>query len=387
MTTTFSSLPADKIDSAGGSSPVAVNPKRKWSPNDANAVLQLLRQLSAYLASGTLDAATTHTIADLDVVSSASPSVGPEIDLAGNRGRWFLGIDVANAQTSRDLVLVGQRGTYSFGDGVTTSGSPTLTSASGGGFTSSLVGASIGGAGIPNGTTVSAVGGTTSLTLSANATATASSVAVTVTRGTASDLFYVKHRGALAPTFGIGVTPPDGTARLQVSPDDSEPAMGGIALRIGPSQTGKAWRVFTSDGTDRLWVDAGGYVSGLHSTGGALVVQATAATPGPTDARALVMTDNAKSNFYGFTFQGGNECTFRCISGGADSFKIGTNGLLTAQVALRGTGARAAAPSTGTHVAGEIVFNADPVASGKIGWVCVTGGTPGTWKAWGAIDA
>src|SRR5262245_9988865 len=54
---------------------------------------------------------------------------------------------------------------------------------------------------------------------------------------------------------------------------------------------------------------------------------------------------------------------------------------------LKGAGARAAAPSTGTHVVGEIVFNADPVASGKIGWVCVTAGSPGTWKAFGAIDA
>lgn len=54
---------------------------------------------------------------------------------------------------------------------------------------------------------------------------------------------------------------------------------------------------------------------------------------------------------------------------------------------FRGHGARAAAPASGAHIAGEIVFNADPVASGKIGWVCVTAGTPGTWKAFGAIDA
>jgi hypothetical protein len=53
----------------------------------------------------------------------------------------------------------------------------------------------------------------------------------------------------------------------------------------------------------------------------------------------------------------------------------------------RGHGARAAAPSSGTHIVGEIVFNADPIASGFIGWVCVTAGTPGTWKSWGAISA
>ena len=56
-----------------------------------------------------------------------------------------------------------------------------------------------------------------------------------------------------------------------------------------------------------------------------------------------------------------------------------------------GSGARAltyssAAPTTGTWARGDIVFNNAPSAAGKIGWVCTTAGTPGTWKAWGAID-
>ncbi len=46
-----------------------------------------------------------------------------------------------------------------------------------------------------------------------------------------------------------------------------------------------------------------------------------------------------------------------------------------------------AAPTGGTFAAGHIVYNLAPTASGKIGWVCVTAGTPGTWKTWGAIDA
>lgn len=57
-----------------------------------------------------------------------------------------------------------------------------------------------------------------------------------------------------------------------------------------------------------------------------------------------------------------------------------------------GSGARAltyssAAPTTGTWARGDIVFNNAPSAAGKIGWVCTTAGTPGTWKAWGVIDA
>ena len=45
------------------------------------------------------------------------------------------------------------------------------------------------------------------------------------------------------------------------------------------------------------------------------------------------------------------------------------------------------APSSGTHTVGSIVYNTAPTAGGNIGWVCTTGGTPGTWKAFGAIDA
>jgi hypothetical protein len=44
-------------------------------------------------------------------------------------------------------------------------------------------------------------------------------------------------------------------------------------------------------------------------------------------------------------------------------------------------------PTSGAHSRGEIVWNMHPSAGGKIGWVCVASGTPGTWKPFGAIDA
>jgi hypothetical protein len=50
-------------------------------------------------------------------------------------------------------------------------------------------------------------------------------------------------------------------------------------------------------------------------------------------------------------------------------------------IMVRGT----AAPATGAHVVGEIVWNTVPTSGGNIGWVCTTAGTPGTWKAWGTI--
>lgn len=54
--------------------------------------------------------------------------------------------------------------------------------------------------------------------------------------------------------------------------------------------------------------------------------------------------------------------------------------------AMRAVTLGAAAPATGTWVAGDIVFNTAPTSGGKVGWVCVTGGAPGTWKTFGAID-
>lgn len=47
----------------------------------------------------------------------------------------------------------------------------------------------------------------------------------------------------------------------------------------------------------------------------------------------------------------------------------------------------AAAPASGSWAVGEIVWNNAPAASGFIGWVCTTAGTPGTWKTWGVISA
>ena len=40
-----------------------------------------------------------------------------------------------------------------------------------------------------------------------------------------------------------------------------------------------------------------------------------------------------------------------------------------------------AAPVAGTWVAGDRCTNTAPSSGGPGGWVCTTGGTPGTWKA------
>lgn len=43
------------------------------------------------------------------------------------------------------------------------------------------------------------------------------------------------------------------------------------------------------------------------------------------------------------------------------------------------------APTLGDWAQGDVVYNANPAAGGYAGWICVTAGTPGTWKAFGAI--
>jgi hypothetical protein len=48
---------------------------------------------------------------------------------------------------------------------------------------------------------------------------------------------------------------------------------------------------------------------------------------------------------------------------------------------------RTAAPTTGTWDVPDICWNTTPSATGYVGWVCVTAGTPGTWKGFGQIEA
>lgn len=49
-------------------------------------------------------------------------------------------------------------------------------------------------------------------------------------------------------------------------------------------------------------------------------------------------------------------------------------------------GVAEAIPATGNFNKGDILYNTNPTAGGKLGWVCIEGGTPGTWKAFGGID-
>lgn len=62
-------------------------------------------------------------------------------------------------------------------------------------------------------------------------------------------------------------------------------------------------------------------------------------------------------------------------------------------VAALGSGAAmpfdtgSAPPTDGTWALGAVRFNSAPELGGNVGWICVVGGTPGTWAAFGFISA
>jgi hypothetical protein len=77
---------------------------------------------------------------------------------------------------------------------------------------------------------------------------------------------------------------------------------------------------------------------------------------------------------------------------GPDSVEIlseatGQAGLGTAYALVRRERFGTAAPTVGTWNQGDKVWNAMPTAGGFAGFICVTSGTPGTWKTFGAITS
>lgn len=65
----------------------------------------------------------------------------------------------------------------------------------------------------------------------------------------------------------------------------------------------------------------------------------------------------------------------------------GASGYATSQLNLTNTYSGAATPSTGYWNRGDIMWNTGPSAGGNPGWVCVTSGSPGTWKAMANLAA
>lgn len=167
------------------------------------------------------------------------------------------------------------------------------------------------------------------------------------------------------------------------------------APRFLPSSTTGAKSVAfqSSAGVDRAWFDDLGQLTGSSLNGAGLDVVGDV-----TNDRPLALINHAKTRVFAWFYPDASNLRFRYFTGGLDllnfdssaaMFVYGTSTfqfLSTFQSGIKGAGSAGAAPSTGTHARGEIVFNADPSAGGKVGWVCTAAGSPGTWKAFGVID-
>lgn len=85
------------------------------------------------------------------------------------------------------------------------------------------------------------------------------------------------------------------------------------------------------------------------------------------------------------TFAAGDRIFLGCLNySNVDAFVSSISVTVSAGLDFRYA---SAAPTTGYHAQGEVLYNIAPAASGFIGWACVASGTPGTWKTWGAISA
>jgi Pectate lyase superfamily protein len=110
--------------------------------------------------------------------------------------------------------------------------------------------------------------------------------------------------------------------------------------------------------------------------------------PGAADIKRLVWaTSGAPSSAY-LTIEVDYFTRPSTVSSSDDTISSNSNYLLRArgihlnnQTMLTG----ATAPAGGTWRVGDIVWNTAPTAGGNAGWICITAGTPGTWKTFGAI--
>jgi len=69
--------------------------------------------------------------------------------------------------------------------------------------------------------------------------------------------------------------------------------------------------------------------------------------------------------------------TYHAVEVSTGQYRIGSRVLARLSAAI---------PSSGTADVGDIAYITTPVAGGNVGWICVTAGTPGTWKEFGIIS-
>ncbi len=128
----------------------------------------------AYSVTTSPDLTTVTCIIPNYIIQSGDPEAVTDSTTIGQRRK-----PVVVGPPYKAVVDYGTRGTRSVADGVTTNGSPTLTSATAA-FTSADVNNPITGTNIPSGTIISAVNSATSVTMSKNATANGSNIWISI---------------------------------------------------------------------------------------------------------------------------------------------------------------------------------------------------------------
>jgi hypothetical protein len=128
-----------------------------------------------------------------------------------------------------------------------------------------------------------------------------------------SDFLYFSHNGANTPTLGIGYTPGNSAYTVSISAPDAQPANGCMLIRVGASQTGKAFLITDSTPTDKWWVDKDFYQSPTNIRD----------LSSPTSL--LTFSQNGLGAVYEWKYSG-NAMQFRYASGNTTILQFQTSG-------------------------------------------------------------
>lgn len=293
---------------------------------------------------------------------SGGGTASPGLVIGGTNGQWVLDIDVAQPIGNRDLTFSRVLSQRTISDGVTTLGSPIITSATAA-FVSGDVGREVRGVGIPTGlvvlgpgTTIASVTNGTTAVLSANATA--SGTALYMEFGTlprsVEDILYFASKGvnSCITYLGLNDLTVGGARVVLIGPGNaSDPGIGALLIKNGLNQTGDALLVQNGGGGNLFRIDSIGHATlgqrgldlsypGSLSWGGGDSAAyrvwfnsgATAAAGGSNSARVMVIAG-------GTLAAGGNSDTLSQLEIASGTYAIGAfTGIAAYGIKITGSG-------------------------------------------------
>lgn len=174
---------------------------------------------------------------------------------------------------------------------------------------------------------------------------------------------------------------------------DPNPNATAVDLDVNPEGVLRTRRGFVAQTLDVYGSDISAYFGAGLAGDVAMVVEHEVDFPAPNNFQLrrsgkdmiIVRADSINTPFLGFSLTN----TTRTYGGSTaranvtEIYQLALGVSPDARIMTSGT----AAPTTGSHEVGEIVWNRATVAGGTPGWVCTTAGTPGTWKAMASVAA